>query len=555
MKNKIEVFKVNLFVVFIKMIKEMKKKAPFYILAILGTTIGLSSFGVIMSLFLKEVVDIAVTGDLSMIWLVLMKNIVLAICALLLWRYSTIYYNVEAKRAIANIEKQAYVKAMKLPISYYEEHHSAEFISHLIFDVKRAGDLYGSKLRRTIDPLVAVFIYTIPMLLINWQITLLLIITNLILLLINFIFVPIVKKNGYKLSLSNSKYTKNLSNEINGIEIIKMFLGTKNIKIDYEKSNFELKKVNEKNNLILAFLDSINSGFNLICSLLFLLIGAYFVSNNMIEVSGVTAIYAMYTGFSQKFMMIGKSIPELVSSLVSGRIIYDFLQEKEAIEKENKSYLVDRKKGTSYIQMEHIYFNYGEKEVLKDFNMKIDEGNSVAIVSPSGSGKTTIVKLLLGFYRASSGKIIVGGQELNDDNVLNIRKKIAYVPQEPYLYNVSIKENIMYGNLNATEDEIVLAAKLANIHDFIIGLKDGYNTMVVGNGKNMSGGEKQRIAIARAVLKNAPILLLDEATSALDNESEELVQKAINNVMKGKTTIMIAHKPQTIASADFIINI
>lgn len=205
--------------------------------------------------------------------------------------------------------------------------------------------------------------------------------------------------------------------------------------------------------------------------------------------------------------------------------------------------------------MEHIYFNYGEKEVLKDFNMKIDEGNSVAIVSPSGSGKTTIVKLLLGFYRASSGKIIVGGQELNDDNVLNIRKKIAYVPQEPYLYNVSIKENIMYGNLNATEDEIVLAAKLANIHDFIIGLKDGYNTMVVGNGKNMSGGEKQRIAIARAVLKNAPILLLDEATSALDNESEELVQKAINNVMKGKTTIMIAHKPQTIASADFIINI
>ena len=197
--------------------------------------------------------------------------------------------------------------------------------------------------------------------------------------------------------------------------------------------------------------------------------------------------------------------------------------------------------------------------MLSDFHMQIARGQCVAIVGESGSGKSTLAKLLLGFYPLQKGTINICGKNGRNSTIEEMRDLIAYVPQEPYLYEVSIAENIAYGRGKKTQEvareDIVNAAKIANAHEFIMRLPKGYDTIPGESGNTLSGGERQRIAIARAVLKNAPILLLDEATSALDNESERLVNKAINRISRNHTTIIIAHRPSTIAMADKVVRL
>ena len=190
---------------------------------------------------------------------------------------------------------------------------------------------------------------------------------------------------------------------------------------------------------------------------------------------------------------------------------------------------------------------------MKHFGMEIKTGECVAITGASGCGKTTISKLLLGLYPIQNGSICIDGKSVSDMTRKEWRQKIAYVPQEPYLFGISIRENIRMGRLGASYEEIVEAARMANAHDFIIDLANGYDTEAGERGDRLSGGQRQRIAIARAILKGAPILLLDEATSALDNESEQLVNDAMRKLRRQMTIIMIAHRPSTIALADRVI--
>ncbi|MBR1471836.1 MAG: ATP-binding cassette domain-containing protein [Lachnospiraceae bacterium] len=213
------------------------------------------------------------------------------------------------------------------------------------------------------------------------------------------------------------------------------------------------------------------------------------------------------------------------------------------------------------VRLEKISFGYeGGRQLFSDFDLTVPEGQCVAITGESGRGKSTLAKLLLGFYPMHSGRIEVEGCNSNICPISGLREKIAYVPQEPYLFGVSIAENIAYGKSSVhPEDvpmeEIIAAAKIANAHEFIQKLPEGYQTIPGERGNTLSGGERQRIAIARAVIRNAPIFLLDEATSALDNESERLVNDALNRACKGRTTLMIAHRESTIALADEVVAI
>mgnify|MGYP000179147013 CR=1 FL=1 len=209
------------------------------------------------------------------------------------------------------------------------------------------------------------------------------------------------------------------------------------------------------------------------------------------------------------------------------------------------------------LELKHIYKNYLQDKivipVLKDVNISIDEGEYVAIMGPSGSGKTTLSKLLMGFYKPDSGMIEVCGNNLDDISLSADRSFFALVPQDAILFNMSIMDNIRMGRLDATEAEIIKAAKMANAHQFITEFTDGYDTVVGEKGMSVSGGQRQRIAIARAILKNAPIMLMDEATSALDNESEKVVQDSLEKLAKNRTTFVIAHRLSTIKNAEKII--
>lgn len=204
------------------------------------------------------------------------------------------------------------------------------------------------------------------------------------------------------------------------------------------------------------------------------------------------------------------------------------------------------------VEFKNVNFSYTNCPVLKDLNLNIKSQKITAIVGHSGSGKSTLAKLLLGFYSSNSGDIIIDGNSISKYPLILLRDKIAYVPQNPYLFKGSIGENIGFGKLNSSIEAIIAAAKIANAHDFIINLPNGYDTLVGERGENLSGGQKQRIAIARALIKDAPILLLDEATSALDLESEREIQKELEGLMKNRTTIVIAHRLSTIKNADEI---
>ena len=234
---------------------------------------------------------------------------------------------------------------------------------------------------------------------------------------------------------------------------------------------------------------------------------------------------------------------------------------KEMVEILDLPYIVDDKTDKplkvhdSVIEFSHISFQHDEqKEMLfTDFDLKIPAGKSVGLVGVSGSGKTTLTKLLLRFADVNKGAIYVDGQDIRDVTQESLRENIAYVPQESALFHRSIYDNIAYGKPGAKKEEVLRAAKLANADEFIAKLPDGYETMVGERGVKLSGGQRQRIAIARAILKDAPILVLDEATSALDSESEALIQEALTNLMKGRTSIVVAHRLSTIAGLDEIV--
>lgn len=541
---------------FKQIMQAMGKHCPAYLLGIFFMSTGWAAFSVMTSILLKNVVDAAQAAEVNKIPLIIVGNILGGIVILLIYRAGAIVYNVEAKRAHGTICKKVFHHEVRLPYEYYEKHHSGEFISKLSYDLEKTGSIYGSRLRRTVAPILQVTVYLIPMMILSPQITLCLIGVNLIMLLINGLLIGPIKKVSGELSRTNSKMTEKMSNLLQGMEQARMYRAGVQTVDEFISENKTYVKQNDKKIIYTAVLESCSNGFDLLCALAFLMLGIYFVQSGQTTLGSLTAIYSLYGTFSFQFLQLGRYLPELIGCLVNARNIFEFLEEKEEPENWYPDRVTDDgmnkvKPETPMLKLDEIEFYYREdKPLLKDFSMVVEKGESVAITGPSGCGKTTVSKLLLSLYPLLGGEWFLGGSSCYDLSNNEIRKQIAYVPQEPYLFNESVRENIRIGKPDATDAEIENAAKLAYAHDFIMQLEKGYDTNVGERGNNLSGGQKQRIAIARAILKDAPVILLDEATSALDNESERLVNEALKQMKNKKTVVMIAHRPSTIALAD-----
>lgn len=541
---------------FKQIMQAMGKHCPAYLLGIFFMSTGWAAFSVMTSILLKNVVDAAQAAEVNKIPLIIVGNILGGIVILLIYRAGAIVYNVEAKRAHGTICKKVFHHEVRLPYEYYEKHHSGEFISKLSYDLEKTGSIYGSRLRRTVAPILQVTVYLIPMMILSPQITLCLIGVNLIMLLINGLLIGPIRKVSGELSRTNSKMTEKMSNLLQGMEQARMYRAGVQTVDEFISENKTYVKQNDKKIIYTAVLESCSNGFDLLCALAFLMLGIYFVQSGQTTLGSLTAIYSLYGTFSFQFLQLGRYLPELIGCLVNARNIFEFLEEKEEPENWYPDRVTDDgmnkvKPETPMLKLDEIEFYYREdKPLLKDFSMVVEKGESVAITGPSGCGKTTVSKLLLSLYPLLGGEWFLGGSSCYDLSNNEIRKQIAYVPQEPYLFNESVRENIRIGKPDATDAEIENAAKLAYAHDFIMQLEKGYDTNVGERGNNLSGGQKQRIAIARAILKDAPVILLDEATSALDNESERLVNEALKQMKNKKTVVMIAHRPSTIALAD-----
>ena len=566
---------------FVRTMKVMGKRCIIYLTAILFMSAGFAMFSVMESILMKNIVDAAQTGDSKHMAASIIGNIIGAAISLLVYRAAAIVYNVEAKRAYAVLVKQLFHHEVRLPYTYYEEHHSGDVLSKIAYDMDKTSAIYGSRFRRTVSPLIQVTVFVIPMLILSWQITLCLIGVNILMLLINAFMVKPMRNNAKQLSAVNVKLTEKLSNLLQGMEQARMYTAGKHTIEEFEDQNISYEKKNNRKIFYTAFLESCNNGFDLLCSLAFLMLGVYFIQSGYTTLGSLAAIYSLYGKFSSQFLMLGMYLPELIGCLANAQNVFEFMDEVEEPEAwyecgssleagvagneagkvrdaeglgviKNEARINDgRDFGVPYISMKDITFHYSEdKPLMKDFNFSVEEGESVAVTGPSGCGKTTLSKLLLSLYPVMGGDIIFAGDSYRALSNKQIRSKIAYVPQEPYLFNYSVKENIRIGRTDASDEEIVEAAKMANAHEFILQLENGYDTSVGERGNRLSGGQRQRIAIARAILKNAPLLLMDEATSALDNESEQLVNDALKAMKNKKTVVMIAHRQSTIELAD-----
>lgn len=543
--------------VFFRSMHKMGNRAPIYLLAILGMSVSYAMFSVMGSLLMKNIVDMAAALGQNN----LLKTVIIIVLAglifLLIYACCTIIYNVEAKRIFGVLSEEVLDEEIHLPFSYYENHHSGEIISKVAYDLNGMGAIYGSRFRRVVMPMLQVIVLLIPMLMYCWQLALCMVFINCVIVFTDMVTLPRIGQVKKKLSEINKIMTQHLSDMIQGMSTIRMF-SAGHAKIDKIKhSNRKYYKSNKAYIRITAVLDSITNGCDLLCGLLFVLLGLFFVNNGITTFGAVAAIYTMYGSFSKQFLMIGKYIPELSGCLANAENIFEFLDTKREPENWYDSGNDDKCGDSNHaVEVKNVTFSYNkEQNVLDNLSLDINVNECVAITGASGCGKTTLSKLMLGLYPVDDGDIRLLEKSIKNQSLSETRANIAYVPQDAYLFNGTVMENIRYGNAQAGDEEVYEAAKLANAHEFIEKLENGYNEMVNDGGVNFSGGQRQRLAIARAVVSEAPIIILDEATSALDPDSERKVNQALRNIKGRKTIIMIAHRPSTIEMADRVINI
>ena len=439
-----------------------------------------------------------------------------------------------------------------LSFSYYDQHNTGQMMSRLVsdlFDISEAAHHGPENLFISLVKIVGSFIF---LFIIQWKLAIIL----LVIVLLMIFFSAKQNRRMQATFLDNRKkigdINASLQDSLAGIRIVQSFANE-----DIEREKFRLG--NE------AFLDSKRDNYHAMGSfqsgntffqgmmyLVTLLAGGYFIALGQMSAADL-AMYALYIGIFISPIQILVELTEMIQKGMSGFIRYQAIIDIEP-EITDCVDAVDMKHPDGDICYHDVSFSYEDNEiVLNHIDFTIKSGKSVALVGPSGGGKTTICSLLPRFYDITDGSITIGGQNIKNIKLESLRNSIGIVQQDVYLFGASVKENIAYGKPDATFDEIVEAAKKANIHDFIMTLPDGYDTFVGERGTRLSGGQKQRISIARVFLKNPPILILDEATSALDNESEQHIQKSLDALSKNRTTITIAHRLSTIQNADEIL--
>lgn len=521
-----------------------------------GTIIAMGIIDGATAIFISKIIgiitDTAVLGgniwETDIVSYILMSIVI----KLVIGNILSVCYNNEAKRTGANMRNIVFGKALMLPVSFYEKNHTGDFMAKLTFDTSMATGIFGSRIRRVMMPVIMVCVCTIPMFVMCPPVMTGLFVLCVLSLSLNFLMIPVLKKYNRSISDDNKEISKAVTNMIQGMETIRMFSLKQTIANTYNNANENCGYNMKKQGNIEAVVAGIRAAFELIGILVFLALGIVYVQKTEGNIGSLIGLYSLYGIFQYNFLMMGQYIPSLASYLVNAERVLDFMKLPEE-ENRNSREHTDRKTADSeLVVFKNVTFGYEGKEenVFDDYSVSFDNGVSYALVGESGRGKSTLAKLLLGFYSLKTGNICIDGKDIRDIGLVEARNLIAYIPQEPYMFRDTVKENIKKGRLAATDEEIINAAKAANAHEFIMRLENGYDTLIGERGNTLSGGQKQRLAIARAILKDAPIIVLDEATSALDNESEQFIQKSIMRMKEQKLILMIAHRPSTIETAD-----
>ena len=441
----------------------------------------------------------------------------------------------------------------ELSFSYYSQNNSGQMMSKLVsdlFDISEFAHHGPENLFISLVKIVGSFIF---LFLINKKLALPLIVLVILMFLFSFRQNQKMQRTFMENRKKIGDVNASLQDTLSGIRVVQSFTNEEIEKNKFQKSNHAFLVSKKDNYRCMGEFMSSNLFFQGMMYLVTLVYGGYLIANNEMSAADL-AMYALYIGIFISPIQILVELMEMMQKGLSGfRRFLDVMETEPEIKDAPDA--VELKDVKGRVCFEDVSFHYSDDEatVLSHVSIEIPAGKSVALVGPSGGGKTTICSLLPRFYDVTDGRITVDGQDVRSLTLKSLRSQIGVVQQDVYLFSGSIRDNIAYGKPDATEEEIIEAAKCANIHDFIMELPDQYDTFVGERGARLSGGQKQRISIARVFLKNPPILILDEATSALDNESERWIQHSLEELSKNRTTITIAHRLSTIKNADEII--
>ena len=466
--------------------------------------------------------------------------------------YITSWGHVMGARMESDMRQDLFDHLQRLSFSYYDHNNTGEMMSKLVSDLFDISELAHHGPENILISMLKIVGSFVLMMMINVPMTLVLLAVTLIMidfsLRKNKKMRAVFMDNRKKIASVNSRVQDSLA----GIRVVKSF---GNEELEHEKfseSNLNFLDSKESSYRVMGSFRAGTSFFEGLLFLTVLVSGGLFIAQGSLHVTDL-AVYALYINIIINPIDILIEFTEQFQKGYSGfrRFIEVVETEPDIVDRPGAAELREVK---GKIEYKNVSFSYDDaNNVLENINISIEAGKTVALVGPSGGGKTTLCSLLPRFYDVTAGSVLIDGRDVRDIKLKSLRRVIGIVQQDVYMFAGSIKENISYGKPDATEEEIIAAAKNANIHDFIAGLDDGYDTYVGERGTRLSGGQKQRLAIARVFLKNPKILILDEATSALDNESERHIQNSLETLSKDRTTIVIAHRLSTIRNADEII--
>jgi len=537
------------------MIKKILKLTDNKIKKVLIFMVLLGIFqGFIMILFsdsFKTLIDYFINFQKDMLTRVLIEVSVLVALIVLLEPILVIKKAAIIEECMQHIRVKSYNHVRKLPVSYFDKHHSGDLISRMNKDIESTKKVIEG-IEHFIIAIISLFFMIPYFIYLDTRFAAIAITMSVVMAIINIKYIKPMRNKSKEIHKETAILAEAITENITGFRVIKLFL-LKSLflsKFDERIDNIYGLKMQE--NMLRAKLYSINALMWWISQGGLAVSGIYFVINGSMEASVLAGGTMISGNMAGNFMRMFSTSAELQKPLAG----LDRLVELFAEKTEPKKYIITSNNYSSGIYLENLCFSYQEDiSILNNVNIDVKVGQIAALVGNSGGGKSTIIKLLMGLYEADSGMMTINTKPINEYTLEQLRKIISYVPQDAYIFNGTVYENVLYGNPDANKEEIVEACKKANAHRFISILKDGYDTEVGERGIKLSGGQRQRVAIARAILKNAPILLLDEATSSLDSESEQLIQEALLKLMIGKTSIVVAHRLSTIENADKIFYI
>ena len=483
---------------------------------------------------------------------ILLFLLALYICsAIFSYIQGIIMTNISQKLAY-RLRKEVSKKINKLPMKFYDNKTHGEILSVITNDIDTLSQNLNIEATQVISSVATIIGILIMMFSIDWIMTLVALLT----LPLSIVIIAFIMKKSQGYFKSQQDYLADVNGEVEEMfsnqNVIRVFNAENKMISKFEYDNNKLADVAWKSNFVSGLMHPIMNFVGNLGYVVIAILGSYFAIIRRITVGNIQSFIQYTKNFTNPIAQIAQISNMLQSMVAASERVFEFLDEEEEKEKNKKFIPTNKIEGS--VEFKNVKFGYNQdKIIINDFSAKVKPGQKIAIVGPTGAGKTTIVKLLMRFYDLNSGEILVDGHNINDYKKEDIRGLFGMVLQDTWLFNGTIMENIRYGRLEATDDEVIEACKMAHVHHFIQTLPDGYNMILNEETTNISGGQKQLLTIARAILADPKILILDEATSSVDTRTEILIQKAMDKLMEGRNSFLIAHRLSTIKNDDLIL--